>query len=54
MHGPDWLHIDGENAEVRMTPLSPAPGQGQTVELTFRPAGSSSAGGTGGAAAYQG
>ncbi|MFF2194412.1 hypothetical protein [Streptomyces sp. NPDC058157] len=35
VHGPEWLHIDGENAEVRMTPLSPAPGQGQTVELVF-------------------
>ncbi|KIF00762.1 hypothetical protein PL81_39190 [Streptomyces sp. RSD-27] len=33
VHGPEWLHIDGENAEVRMTPLSPAPGQGQTVGL---------------------
>ncbi|AZM87595.1 hypothetical protein [Streptomyces sp. W1SF4] len=35
VHGPEWLRIDGENAEVRMEPLSPAPGQGQSVELVF-------------------
>ncbi|MGW6882644.1 hypothetical protein ACWGEU_20555 [Streptomyces goshikiensis] len=35
VEGPDWLRIGSENAEVRMTPVSPAPGQGATAELTF-------------------
>ncbi|WP_079408526.1 hypothetical protein [Streptomyces sp. 3211] len=35
VHGPKWLQIDGENAEVRMTPLSPALGEGHRVELVF-------------------
>lgn len=35
VHGPEWLRIDGEKAQVRMTPHSPAPGQGQTIELVF-------------------
>lgn len=35
VQGPEWLHVDGENAEVRMAPLSPAPGEGQSVELLF-------------------
>ncbi|RKT02968.1 hypothetical protein BX286_0888 [Streptomyces sp. 3211.6] len=35
VHGPDWLHLDGENAEVRMAPVSPAPGEGQSAELVF-------------------
>ncbi|MER6523442.1 hypothetical protein ABT246_42520 [Streptomyces sp. NPDC001553] len=35
VEGPDWLRINSENAEVRMTPLTPVPGQGATAELTF-------------------
>lgn len=35
VHGPEWLQIDGESTEVRMSRLSPAPGEGQKVELVF-------------------
>ncbi|MFJ3518920.1 hypothetical protein [Streptomyces sp. NPDC090131] len=35
LHGPEWLRIDGGIAEVRMAPLSPAPGEGRRVELVF-------------------
>lgn len=35
VEGPEWLRINGENAEVRMAPLAPAPGQGVSAELSF-------------------
>ncbi|MET7534398.1 hypothetical protein [Streptomyces goshikiensis] len=35
VEGPEWLRISSENAQVRMTPVFPAPGQGATAELSF-------------------